>query len=272
MANTALDIYLDLVGQQFERLTVTELVDAKTKHGRPNSQSTWRCKCSCGGERVAVASVLVHGLAQSCGCMKREAAAKLWERRKSGSFERNPKAIPSADQYSPEYRAWTNIKQRCYNPRHAAYKNYGGRGILVCEHWVRNFKQFLADVGSKPSPDHSINRIDNEKSYLCPICLPPDGNCNWVTDDEQNKNRRPFSPDGMTGKHMARVWAERNETYREQFGERVKTALAVISSEARERRRQGGIKGGTIGGPIGSRRRWDKVAEQKIQPTLLAKS
>jgi hypothetical protein len=265
MGNTPLDHYLDLAGQRFGRLVVVKMVDAKTKHGRPNSQSTWLCKCDCGGSRVAVATILVHGKAPSCGCMKREASVRLWERRRANILSHDLKGSSNTKHWPPEYRAWINIKQRCYNLQHAAYKNYGGRGIEVCVHWRKDYKQFLADVGPKSSPELSIDRKDNELGYSCPRCLPPNGNCKWSTREEQTKNRRPVPTENL-GKHMAVVWANRDGAYRRKFSEKMKAVASTLSPEARERRRQGGIKGGRIGGPIGSRKRWDKVAEQKSRP------
>ena|SRR3990167_808317 len=84
---------------------------------------------------------------------------------------------------SPEYRAWAHLRNRCNNPRDRAYANYGGRGIEVCERWdlVDNF---LEDMGPRPGPEYSIDRIDNDGNYE------PD-NCRWTTDSEQNSNRRP---------------------------------------------------------------------------------
>ncbi len=82
-----------------------------------------------------------------------------------------------------EYRAWHEIKRRCFNKNCAAYKNYGGRGITLHGDWVDNYHAFLAHVGRKPSPEHSIDRIDNNKGY-------EPGNVRWATREEQNRNTR----------------------------------------------------------------------------------
>lgn len=84
--------------------------------------------------------------------------------------------------YKPEYKAWDAMKQRCFNQKCKAYKNYGGRGISVCDNWLA-FDNFIADMGYKPSPKHSLDRIDNHKGYE------PE-NCKWATRHEQNSNRR----------------------------------------------------------------------------------
>lgn len=83
----------------------------------------------------------------------------------------------------PEYRAWQTMRQRCHNPQNAAYPNYGGRGILVCERWLHSLDAFLQDMGPKPSPRHEIDRIDNDRGY-------EPGNCRWVTRSENDRNRR----------------------------------------------------------------------------------
>lgn len=75
------------------------------------------------------------------------------------------------------------MKSRCGNPKHPKYANYGGRGITVCKEWSESFETFLADMGLKPHPRMSIDRIDNEKGYLA-------GNCRWATYKEQSANQR----------------------------------------------------------------------------------
>jgi hypothetical protein len=88
---------------------------------------------------------------------------------------------------SPEYVCWMGIVQRCANPRNKAYARYGGRGIAVCERWRNSFAAFLADMGTRPSPTHSIDRKDNDGNY-------EPGNCRWATPREQRLNQRPSAP------------------------------------------------------------------------------
>lgn len=81
----------------------------------------------------------------------------------------------------PLYVTWSDMKSRCTNPNNRAYHRYGGRGITVCERWASRFKNFLDDMGEKPSPQHSLDRIDNNKGYF------PE-NCKWSTRLEQQRN------------------------------------------------------------------------------------
>jgi len=83
-----------------------------------------------------------------------------------------------------EYRSWAAMKQRCYNSKLKNYKDYGGRGIRVCAQWVVSFEHFLADMGPRPSPHHSLDREDVDGWYT------PD-NCRWATAKEQANNKRP---------------------------------------------------------------------------------
>jgi hypothetical protein len=94
---------------------------------------------------------------------------------------------------TPEYTAWENMIQRCTNQKCAGYRRYGARGIAVCEDW-RSFEKFLADMGEKPSPKHSIDRINNDLGYS-------KENCRWATSSEQlrnySRNRRIETPMGQ---------------------------------------------------------------------------
>lgn len=84
---------------------------------------------------------------------------------------------------SKEYGAWDSMKQRCYNPNAISYKNYGARGIMVCERWLNSFINFLSDMGISPSKKHSLDRIKVNEDYS-------PANCKWSTYREQQRNRR----------------------------------------------------------------------------------
>lgn len=83
---------------------------------------------------------------------------------------------------SPEHRAWQRIKRRCLDPKHHAYKNYGAKGITVHPEWVSSFSAFFAEIGSRPSDKHSVDRIDTTRGY-------EPGNVRWATHDVQQNNR-----------------------------------------------------------------------------------
>lgn len=85
--------------------------------------------------------------------------------------------------FTTEYRLWINIKQRCYNPKNKSWGYYGGRGITVCNRWVNSAVNFISDMGLRPSPNHQLDRIDNDKGYS------PE-NCHWVLKIPQMQNTR----------------------------------------------------------------------------------
>lgn len=85
--------------------------------------------------------------------------------------------------HEPEYETWVRMQRRCYEPKYKGYKHYGGRGITVCEAWRLDYRAFIRDVGRKPSPKHSLDRIDCDGNY-------EPSNVRWATIDQQAANRR----------------------------------------------------------------------------------
>ena len=113
-------------------------------------------------------------------------------------------ASPQAKFRSPEYKSWASMKDRCGRISHRQYRDYGGRGITICEEWLGSFETFLQDMGPRPSPAHSIDRIDNHKGYS------PD-NCRWATARQQSNNKRSnviISVNGVT--HTVAEWSRIN--------------------------------------------------------------
>jgi len=105
--------------------------------------------------------------------------------------------------FTPEYTVWNNIRQRCTNRGAHNFKFYGGRGIRVCDRWRRSFKAFLADVGTRPGPGYSLDRIDNARGY-------EPGNVAWRSMKEQSRNTRRNRVIEFRGERMCvAAWAER---------------------------------------------------------------
>ncbi len=153
-----------VAGSQFGRWVVISPV-----LGPGRSRVHAECQCVDKTPRVVSVSNLRTGATLSCGCLQREAWQAIVTKHGRAGKE-------------PEYAVWKTMWIRCTNPNDRGYKNYGGRGITICARW-RDYANFIGDMGKRPSPKHSINRIDNALGYG------PD-NCEWATRTDQNRNRR----------------------------------------------------------------------------------
>lgn len=145
-------------GDRFGRWTLLNMAEDDR---RKNHQ--WLCRCDCGVERVVKQSHLRDGSSRSCGCRGRR-----W--------------IHGLSRTS-EYLIWDGIKQRCLNPKDDSFHHYGGRGITICDEWRDSFPAFLAHIGPRPTPKHSIDRKDNSMGY-------EPGNVRWATQGDQMRNTR----------------------------------------------------------------------------------
>ncbi len=175
---------VDLSGRVFGNWTVLQRAGIGGSR-----EALWLCRCACGKERRVIARHLRNGLSKSCGCL----AGKL-----ISDFHRTHGMTGTT-----EHKVWAMMKSRCGNPRYTHYKNYGGRGITVCDEWASSFERFYADMGPRPSMKHTLDRIDNNKGYS------PE-NCRWATRGEQNRNHRRNRLLTLNGETMNVIdWAKK---------------------------------------------------------------
>lgn len=154
---------IDLTGQRFGKWLILSYSHEKRNPSR-SIHHYWNCVCECGVARTVAQGTLINGTSKSCG-----GCGSKSEGRKGHGMSG-----------TPEYYVWAHMVQRCTNPNNQLWERYGGRGILVCDQWLK-FEGFIADMGKRPKGKYSIERRDNDKGYS------PE-NCYWGTDAEQSRN------------------------------------------------------------------------------------
>lgn len=200
----------DLVGQKFGYLTVTSYAGG----------GTWNCLCKCGRKTLNRTGSLTSGNSKSCGCLIKDV---LRLRNQRHGFTK-----------VPEFSVWRAMITRCTKPYAANYKYYGGRGIRVCDRWLGSFQLFLSDMGSRPSPSFTLERINNDGNY-------EPSNCCWATRAAQYKNRRGARLIDFDGLSLtATEWGKRmgiSEAclrYRLKAGWEISSALSLPSLRKKE--------------------------------------
>jgi hypothetical protein len=186
---------IDLTNKTFGNIKVLSYV-GPAKYGG----SLWECECFCGKKFVCESYHIRTGWTSSCGCLR---------------IKNN---TTHGCSYLPEHRIWREMRQRCTNPRSAAYPLYGGRGISICERWSK-FENFFADMGSRPNKNFSLDRENENGNYEL-------GNCKWATKTAQAHHFRKFKNNstGFTGtslnkdgRYEAYIWVNSQKKHLGEF-------------------------------------------------------
>lgn len=153
------NILVDLTGKRFHKLIVIARAKNRVSPGG-QIKTYWDCVCDCGIKTVVYAYSLKSGKQKSCGCKK----------------------VKHKKSRTRIHKIWINMRYRCLSKDSKFYMNYGGRGITICDRWLK-FENFYSDMGEPPSKEHSIDRVNNNGNY-------EPNNCRWATSEEQTRNTR----------------------------------------------------------------------------------
>lgn len=163
--------FVNLTGKKFAMLTVICYAgkNKKIRSGKLyNGKTRWLCQCECKNLTIVNNSDLKSGKHISCGCLK--------------DVKTSARSLKHGMTYTPTYASWSTMIQRCTNHKNPRFKDYGGRGITVCDRWLNSFDDFYADMGERPEK-MTLDRIDVNQNYELI-------NCRWATKKQQSRNLR----------------------------------------------------------------------------------
>ena len=198
-----------LIGDVFGKLTITALEDNCRKSGSAKRMAV--CSCSCGASVTVEKYNLSSGNTTQCRLCSNESRSK--------KHVRHGNSISMKDTDPAGYNCytrWQSMKRRCYKEYDSHYKNYGARGIIVCDRWLNSYENFLADMGLPPTKEHQIDRIGNDGNY-------EPSNCRWISRKENANNKTNNKLITAFGKTMTQAqWSEETGIKRETIAMRLR--------------------------------------------------